>query len=184
MTPHDMQRGRRRFLRAASLTCAGICSIASPLAFATVRKPRQLAFLHTHTGERLEVTYADGFGYLDDGLAEINYLLRDFRTGEVHPIDTGVLDILHVAREGLSASDVFEVISGYRSRATNEMLRNRGHGVAKYSLHTQGRAIDVRLSTVPTHRLRKFCRGLKQGGVGYYPRSDFVHIDTGPVRIW
>ncbi len=179
MDRHDVRIGRRRFL---ALTGASL--IASPFAFATIPKPRELAFLHTHTGERLVVTYAEQSGYLPNGLAEINRLLRDFRTGEVYPIDTGVLNILYAAREVLLADGVFEVISGYRSTKTNEMLRHRGHGVAKHSLHMQGRAIDVRLSGVPTHRLREFCGALKRGGVGYYRQSDFVHIDTGPVRIW
>ncbi|MCZ6894928.1 MAG: DUF882 domain-containing protein [Gammaproteobacteria bacterium] len=184
MNPHDVRIGRRRFLRAASLTCLSVGLMGGPLAFGGVRKPRELAFFHTHTGERLKVTYADETGYLDDSLAEINRFLRDFRTGEVYPIDTAVLDILDAAREGLSASGVFEVISGYRSPKTNETLRQQGHAVAKRSLHMQGRAIDVRLSGVPTHRLRKFCRDLKRGGVGYYPRSDFIHVDNGRVRIW
>ena len=179
MNTHDSRIERRRFLCAASASL-----FVSPFAFANTPKSRQLAFLHTHTGERLNVTYADETGYLVEGLAEVNRLLRDFRTGEVYPIDTGVLNILFAAREGLSADSVFEVISGYRSPKTNEMLRQQGHGVAKYSLHMQGRAIDVRLSGVPTHRLRKFCRVLKRGGVGYYPRSDFVHIDTGRFRTW
>ena len=179
MNPRNLQIGRRRFLAAA-----GASLFASPLAFGSIPKPRELAFLHTHTGERLEVTYADETGYLNDGLAAINRLLRDFRTGEVYPIDTGVLNILYAAREALSADGVFEVISGYRSPKTNEMLRQQGHGVAKYSLHIVGRAIDMRLSGVPTHRLRKVCRVMQRGGVGYYPRSDFVHIDTGRFRTW
>lgn len=184
MNQHCVQPGRRRFLQAAGLTCASLGLIASPLTFAAVSKLRELVFLHTHTGEHLEVTYADETGYLDDGLAAINRLLRDFRTGEVYPIDTGVLNILYAAREALSSNGVFEVIFGYRSPKTNEMLRQRGHGVAKNSFHTVGRAIDVRLSDVATHRLRKVCSVMKRGGVGYYPRSNFVHIDTGRFRTW
>ena len=137
MYTHDSQIDRRRFLCAASASL-----FVSPFVFANTPKPRELAFLHTHTGERLKVTYADETGYLAEGLAEINRLLRDFRTGEVYPVDTGVLNILYKAREGLAVDGVFEVISGYRSPKTNEMLRQQGHGVAKYSLHMQGRAID------------------------------------------
>ncbi len=184
MNPNEAKSGRRHFLRAASLTCVSFGFAASPLALAAARKPRELAFVHTHTAERLNVTYADETGYLADALAEVNHFLRDFRTGEVHPIDTEMFDILDAARAELSPDGVFEVISGYRSPKTNEALRQQGRAVARRSLHMQGRAIDVRLAGVRTATLRKFCRNLARGGVGYYPRSDFVHIDNGRVRTW
>ena len=124
MNAHDLKIERRRFLQVVNTSL-----FLSPSVFATAPKPRELAFLHTHTGERLIVTYADEAGYLTSGLVGINRLLRGFRTGELHPIDTGVLNILYAARESLSADGVFEVISGYRSPKTNEMLRQRGHGL-------------------------------------------------------
>ena len=184
MTPHHAEPGRRRFMWAASLTCAGVALRASPMALAAVTKPRELAFFHIHTGERLYVAYADESGHLADALDDVNRFMRDFRTGEIHPISIEVLDILDAARAELAPEGVFELISGYRSPLTNEALRAQGGGVAKRSLHMQGRAIDVRLAGVPTARLRKFCRMLARGGVGYYPHSDFVHIDNGPVRTW
>lgn len=146
--------------------------------------PFELAFHHLHTGERLEAPFARGDALIPDGWAAINHLLRDFRTGDVHPIDPEVLLILHAARAALNPNGIFEVISGYRSPKTNEMLRASSSGVAKKSFHMQGRAIDVRLRGVSTSALRDFCRKLGRGGVGYYAKSDFVHLDNGRVRSW
>ncbi|WP_332460900.1 YcbK family protein [Thauera sinica] len=117
-------------------------------------------------------------------LQRIDRLLRDFRTGEVQAMDPQLFDILHALRITLGGG-TFEIISAYRSPATNDMLRKTGGGgVAKRSLHMDGRAIDVRLPGVPTTSLRDAAIGLGLGGVGYYPESDFVHIDTGAVRAW
>ena len=144
----------------------------------------ELAFYHLHTGERLEAPFARDDALVTEGWAAINHLLRDFRTGDVHPIDPEVLFILHAARAALNPNGVFEVISGYRSPKTNEMLRAGTSGVAKKSFHMQGRAVDVRLQGVRTDALRAFCRKLGRGGVGYYAKSDFVHLDNGGVRSW
>jgi len=173
---------RRWFLQ--SIACASAGLIVSPSLLAANHQARELAFVHTHTGERLKIQYSDEYGYLPDGLAEINYFLRDFRTGDVHPIDTGLLDILNELRQGMSKSGVFEVISGYRSPKTNESLRANGSDVAKHSLHMQGRAIDIRLTGVDTSKLRNYCISMERGGVGYYQKSDFIHVDTGRVRSW
>ncbi len=173
---------RRRFLQ--SMACTGAGLIVSPSLLAASHQARELAFVHTHTGERLKIQYSDEYGYLPDGLAEINYFLRDFRTDDVHPMDTGLLDILNELRQGMSKSGVFEVISGYRSPKTNESLRANGSGVAKHSLHMQGRAIDIRLTGVDTSQLRNYCISMECGGVGYYQKSDFIHVDTGRVRSW
>ena len=144
---------------------------------------RSLAFHHTHTDEQLSVTYfADGH-YVVDSLFRIDHLLRDFRTGEIYPIDADLLDTLHILRSACGGG-TFEVISAYRSAATNAMLQARGDGVATNSLHLQGRAIDVRLTGCDTARLREAAIALARGGVGYYPVSDFVHLDTGRVRVW
>lgn len=180
MASHDIDR--RRFLRAATVLAVG--GAVAPSARAAARRPGELSFHHIYTGEKLSVAFADTQGYLEDGLSEVDRFLRDFRTAEVHHIDPGVLDILNAARLALKPDGVFEVISGYRSPKTNAMLRSQGRGVAKRSLHTQGRAVDVRLSGVPTATFREFCLKLKRGGVGYYPKSDFVHVDTGRVRFW
>lgn len=145
---------------------------------------RALRFLHTHTGERLSVEYATGSRYLPDALASVNQFLRDFRTGEVHDIDRGLLDLLHGLAGLTGTTRPFEVISGYRSPATNASLRNRSEGVAARSLHMVGQAIDIRLADVPLPKLRKAALAAGRGGVGYYPASNFVHADTGRVRSW
>ena len=173
---------RRRFLQ--SMACASAGLFVSPSLLAANHQARELAFVHTHTGERLKIQYSDEYGYLPDGLAEINYFLRDFRTDDVHPMDTGLLDILNELRLGMSENGVFEVISGYRSPKTNESLRANGSGVAKHSLHMQGRAIDIRLTGAETSQLRNFCISMECGGVGYYQKNDFIHVDTGRVRSW
>jgi uncharacterized protein YcbK (DUF882 family) len=145
---------------------------------------RSLRFYHTHTSEKLDVTYAEHGAYIPAALDEINRLLRDFRSGDVHPIDPGLLDILYGIRERTEAGTRFEVISAFRSPATNELLRHRSQGVAQKSLHLRGQAIDVRLSGVQTRHLRRAAMAMARGGVGYYPSSDFVHLDTGRVRAW
>lgn len=145
---------------------------------------RTLDFVHTHTGERLAVEYFGGGEYVPDALAEVNHFLRDFRTGDVHPIDPGLLDVLHALTDLTTSARPFQVISGYRSPATNEMLRHRSEGVAAGSLHMQGQAIDIRLADVPLATLRRAALAVRRGGVGYYPASDFVHVDTGRVRTW
>jgi uncharacterized protein YcbK (DUF882 family) len=145
---------------------------------------RAVSFLHTHTGERLRAEYYVGGQYLPECLARVNYLLRDFRTGEVHPIDRALLDILFILQRESRQRTSFEVISGYRSPVTNAMLRKTTEGVAQHSMHVVGRAIDVRLEGFPTAQLHTLARSLARGGVGYYPRSNFVHVDTGRVRFW
>jgi len=155
----------------------------TPLARAAFEAPRALDLLHTHTDEKLSVVYYDKGGYLPDALRAVDKLLRDFRTGESHPIDAQLLDILH-ALGTAAGGGTFHIISGYRSPATNATLADKSAGVARNSLHMQGRAIDVRLGGRDTAQLRDAAIALSQGGVGYYPASDFVHLDTGRVRRW
>lgn len=175
---------RRLFIKRAALVTVAPAVLTLPRYAMATTGPRELAFAHLHTGETLHVAYAGSAGLLSDGLAEINQLLRDFRTGEVHPIEPDVLEILHAARTALKPNGVFEVISGFRSSKTNEMLRTSTSGVAKKSLHMEGRAVDVRLRGVSTTALRDCLRALGRGGVGYYASSDFVHVDNGRVRYW
>ena len=132
----------------------------------------------------LDVAYHENGAYLPDALSELDFLLRDFRSGKVVPMDSVMLDFLHAAQQRLGSNGVYEIISACRSSDTNEMLRRRGGGVAKRSLHLQGRAIDVRLTDADTRDLRRAARELARGGVGYYAKSDFVHLDTGRVRWW
>lgn len=150
----------------------------------TAAEPRVLRFAHLHTGERLEVEYFRAGNYLDDALGAVNQLLRDFRTGEVGTMDPALLDLLHGLRQRTGSARPFEIISGYRSSATNRMLHERSSGVATGSLHLKGQAIDIRLADVPLRQLRDAALAAGRGGVGFYPGSNFVHVDTGRVRRW
>ena len=145
---------------------------------------RQLSMFHTHTAEELSVTYyADG-EYIASALDELNHFLRDFRTGDEIEMDPGVFDILFDIQTKSGSTGVYEVISAYRSPATNEMLRGSSGGVARNSQHLLGKAMDVRLTDLDTATLRDVALSLQHGGVGYYSESDFVHVDTGRVRRW
>lgn len=167
---------RRRFVTALAALPVAARAGSEP--------PRVLAFSHLHTGERLEVEYFNRGDYLSDGLAAVNRLLRDFRTGDVGAIDPALLDLLHGLRGRTGTRRPFQIISGYRSPATNRMLHERSGGVATKSLHMSGQAIDIRLADVPLATLRDAALTLGRGGVGFYPGSDFVHVDTGRVRAW
>jgi uncharacterized protein YcbK (DUF882 family) len=178
----QMIYSRRAFL---GLVLAATPAIAAPRRLlAESASARALRFTHTHTGERLVIEYFSGGAYLPDALATVNYFLRDFRTGDVHAIDPELLDLLHRVAATVETSKAYQVISGYRSPATNEMLRHRSEGVAAGSLHIKGQAIDIRLADVPLPKLRLAAVDVRRGGVGYYPASDFVHVDTGRVRMW
>ena len=182
MTFPDGPGARRRMLVAALALAPIGLAMARPAA-AQESAERILALDHTHTGERLRVTYFARGEYVPGSLARVEWLLRDFRTGDAHPIDRRLLDTLHALGVACGGG-AFEIISGYRSPQTNAMLRNAGGGVAKRSLHMEGRAIDVRLAGVGTARLRDAAIALARGGVGYYPDSDFVHLDSGRARVW
>ncbi len=145
---------------------------------------RELSFYHTHTGKSLSILYHDGTSYLNPALQEINQFLSDFRSGEVHPIDTRLLDALYLLQKKTGSENSYEIISAYRSPKTNAKLRNKSNGVAKRSLHMQGKAVDIRLRGINTKELRNKAIAMKVGGVGYYRRSDFIHLDTGRVRYW
>jgi uncharacterized protein YcbK (DUF882 family) len=151
------------------------------------RRERVLSLFHTHTGERLTTSYCCDGVYQPDALSQINHLLRDFRQNEVKPIDPQLLDLLHELGGTLDVDAPFHIISGYRSPVTNAMLRERGGehtGVASKSLHMVGKAVDIRVPGVRLDDLRAAATSLKLGGVGFYPSSNFVHVDTGRVRYW
>jgi uncharacterized protein YcbK (DUF882 family) len=159
-------------------------SLALPFAPAAwAAAPRAISLYHTHTSERLNVVYYEGGEYVPDALTELNSMLRDFRTSEVCQFDPALFDQLH-ALNLACGEGTYEVVSAFRSAQTNSMLRQQSRRVAKDSLHVRGRAIDVRLSGRETRRLRDAALSLRQGGVGYYARSNFVHLDTGAVRSW
>jgi len=146
--------------------------------------PRELRFYHTHTGERLSIAYRNASGYLTESLAELTRFLADFRTGDRKPIDPALFDILDGVQRLTASNGTWEIISGYRSPETNAALRSHSRGVAEHSLHIEGRAIDVRLTSAKTASLRDAALAMKSGGVGYYADSNFVHLDTGNTRSW
>jgi uncharacterized protein YcbK (DUF882 family) len=182
--------GRRQILKLGLLTAAATALPRRSLAADTTitrAADRRLSFFNTHTGEDLEALYCCDGEYVPHALDTINHILRDFRVNEVRPIDPRLLDLLHRLGEELGARTPYHVISGYRSPKTNAMLRAQGGsttGVASRSLHMVGKAIDVRVPGVDLARVRDTARRLRIGGVGYYPASDFVHVDVGRVRYW
>lgn len=171
---------RRQLLR-SGIGAAAAFAAGPALAMAESRK---LAFVNTHTGESLTVSYFHAGSYDATGLDQVARVLRDHRTGDIHPIDPALLDLLHDLQALAGRDDAFEVISGYRSPKTNSMLNARSSGVATRSLHMDGKAIDIRLPGFQTRKLQQLAISLKRGGVGYYAASDFVHVDTGRVRYW
>jgi len=150
----------------------------------TSNDARSLSFYHTHTGKALSIVYYKDGAYVPRALADIDDFLRDFRNGEEHHIDPHLLDVLYDIKLKTRTHEPFQVISAYRSPETNRMLRDTTVGVAKDSMHLRGQAIDVRLSDVPLDTLRGVALDLKRGGVGFYPESQFVHVDTGRIRYW
>ena len=145
---------------------------------------KMLSFEHTHTGDKLKLTYFERGSYIKDALQEINYLLRDYHTDDIHPIDTALLDQLFDLKQTLGVNKPFHIVSGYRSPFTNAQLRKHSHGVAEHSFHMQGRAIDIRVEGVQTKTIRNAALAMARGGVGYYPHNNFVHLDTGEFRTW
>lgn len=137
-----------------------------------------------HTGERLNAAYWSNGDYSSSGLKQFNRLLRDHRQNESTRMDPKLLDLVHKLKEKLNYNGEIQIISGYRTAKTNAMLRSRSSGVAKRSYHTRGMAIDLRMPGVPLSKVRRAALDLRLGGVGYYPKSNFVHVDTGPVRRW
>lgn len=178
---HSQRVSRRALLK---LGAFGVASFAARGALAEPERERALKFVHTHTGESARVVYWAGGKYLPDGLAEIDHVLRDHYSGDVHAIDSSLLDVLHQLGQQLETAQPYHVISGYRSPATNAALAARSGGVAQHSLHMAGQAIDVRLPGCELRSLRDAALGLHAGGVGYYAGPDFVHIDVGRVRRW
>lgn len=174
---------RRRFLQ---IGLGATASLAMPNAFANaLRQPeRSIALLNLHTGEQVKATYWAEGEYQPDELSAIHRVLRDHRTGDIHEIDSDLIDMLNLLHQKMHGKQPFHVISGYRSPKTNAMLRQNSNGVAKKSLHMQGRAIDIRLPGRELTELRKTAQQMKVGGVGFYPGSDFIHVDTGRVRSW
>jgi uncharacterized protein YcbK (DUF882 family) len=151
---------------------------------AAVLGARRLSFYSLHTEELLSTVYWQDGGLVPAARAEIDWHLRDFRTGDIHVIDPNLLDLLHQLGRALAYHGPIHVISGYRSPKTNAMLAAQSGSVAKNSYHVRGMAIDIRLPGRPLREVQQAALDLGLGGVGFYPKSDFVHVDTGPVRSW
>ncbi len=177
---------RRRFLQ--WMTAGSVAAVAfTPTAKADIATnflPRELAFYNTHTGEEMSLTYFEQGQYLTEALQEIDNLFRDHRTGEVYQIDANLLNVLYKLKEVLEIDRPFHIISGYRSPSSNADLYARTDGVARHSFHMEGKAVDIRVEGLDTRILRDAAISLQQGGVGYYPSSNFVHVDTGLARYW
>lgn len=184
-----MANPNRRQILKHSMGIAGLLLPAAGGALASSRlsitSERHLSFNHLHTRERTALVYAIGDQFVPSALSRLDHFLRDHYSGEVGRMDPELYNLLHRVRLELASTRPFDVISGYRSPHTNETLRTtRGGGVARRSLHTEGKAIDIRLPGVALTDLRDAAISLKGGGVGFYPRENFVHIDTGRVRHW
>lgn len=182
----DIVLSRRRFVR--HLACGSLLTLGAPIIAEAAKNHfpthKTLAFQCVNTGDKLKLTYFEKGRYIRSALREIDYVLRDFRTGDVHRIDPRLLDQLHDLKMMLGVHRPFEIISGYRSPVTNAHLHKHRSGVASNSLHMQGRAIDIRLDGFDIKHLRNAAVAMHRGGVGYYPKSGFIHLDTGKFRTW
>jgi len=170
-----------------------ICVFALLLLFALAILPgapislpdRHLRLFHTHTGEHLDVVYKHDGSYVPGALEKLDHFLRDHRTGDVHHYDPRVFDLLTDLTQAIGRPNAeIQIICGYRAPKSNEFLRTHTSGVAKHSLHMQAEAIDIRLPGTRTSKFRDAALALGRGGVGYYPVSDFIHVDVGRVRRW
>jgi len=182
---------RRRFLRQSLSAAAAVGlgtvasnSFASALTAPIFDPDRKLRFVNTHTWEKLDVVYWSQGHYITESLQQINHLMRDHRANESIDIDTRLIDDLHQLYGLLESNERIHVLSAYRTKATNARLRKRSRGVAKFSLHMEGRAVDISLPGRSADQVRQAALSMNAGGVGYYASSGFVHIDTGTVRNW
>ncbi|HEU5046501.1 MAG TPA: DUF882 domain-containing protein [Rickettsiales bacterium] len=157
--------------------------MAAVHAFAEEEK-RSLHFYNVHTGESLKTVYWEQGVYVSDAMKDIAYIMRDYRSNDMIDIDPHLLDVIALLHKNLDSRKPFDVISGYRTPRTNAYLHKHTGGVNPNSLHMQGKAIDIRLDDCRLRQVRDMATSMHKGGVGYYPGSDFVHIDTGPVKHW
>ncbi len=184
-TPLFPRRIGRRSVLAGLGAATGLAATAPwrPV-HAALPAERRIRLLNIHTGETINTVYRSPEGYNIAALDSINHVLRDFRTGDVHPISPALLDLVTDLSVKLGATEPFDVISGYRSPATNGMLAAHGSGIAKKSYHTKGMAIDLALPRRDIRDVHHAAKELRMGGVGLYLASGFVHVDVGPVRSW
>ena len=173
---------RRTFLKMGAT--AALSLLPCPAMAVRVPEHQILSFYNIHTGESLSTCYRSHGKLIHRAVGRISTIMRDHRTGEIKPVDPDLLDLLHRIVMKIKTSEPISIISGYRSPQTNAALRRVTRGVAKNSLHMEGRAIDIRIPGYNTQEIRELAIALHSGGVGYYPKSDFVHLDTGPVKVW
>jgi uncharacterized protein YcbK (DUF882 family) len=171
-------------LQRAPLAAPAIHTPQAKALAAAAADVRRVVLHNLHTGDRLDAVYWQGGAYVSDALAEAQRVLRDWRNGEEHVMDPKLFDVLHGISGKLETTKPFQIISGYRSPQTNAMLHARSSGVAAHSQHMLGKASDVRIEGIELKDLHKAALGLKAGGVGYYPVSNFVHVDVARVRAW
>ncbi len=173
---------RRDFLKgAAGMTLSGLL-LPSNL-FGGNEDIRKIHIFNIHTGKSINAVYYENGAYVSDAIYEIYEVMEDYRRHEIREIDNNLIDLLHVIQKYAGGLPI-ELLSGYRSPETNNELRRHRRGVAKHSYHVLGKAADIRIPKVPLHLLKRIAMHLRKGGVGYYPRSGFVHVDVGPVRHW
>lgn len=177
---------RKRF--AGRWFAASLLILLSVTALATADSAQpeyRLRLFHTHTGQRMDIVYRRGDHYIPEALTRLDEYLRDHRTGDLHHYDPRVFDLLNDldTKLGRPGAEI-DIVCGYRSPWSNEFLRTHGHGVAEHSLHMQAMAIDIRMPGIRTLSLRDAALSMRRGGVGYYAKSDFVHVDVGRVRRW
>jgi uncharacterized protein YcbK (DUF882 family) len=185
-SPATYRISRRRLLRLGLLAAAVPCVSAPALALERPGQQgeRSLDFYNVHTGESLTTVYWIKGTYVPAALRDIDYILRDHYSDQVKPIDPQLLDLLYMLDRLVGLRDAFHILSAYRSPATNAMLRLSHTGVAEHSMHVEGKAVDVRFFGRDLLLVHRLVMDLQWGGVGYYPRASFVHLDTGPVRFW
>ena len=177
---------RRDFLKIGFMVTGAVINPFSAQAAFDSRpgEVKKLAFYNTHTAERLRVCFCRSGKYDAGALTKINHILRDHRSGKIKEIDVQLLELLHAISNKTKSQAPFHIISGYRSATTNKTLRKKNKGVASRSMHMLGKAIDIRIPGFSTRQLRNVARKIKGGGVGFYPKSNFVHVDIGRVRYW
>lgn len=180
---NDLLISRRHLL---GIGAGALVSLSPITTLAATRGvPHRSVFLRDmRTSESLDVVYWEGGRYIPESLRRINHILRDHRTGETAPMKVRLLDLLYTLHKRLGTSTPISVVSGYRSPQTNALLRRQKRGVAKNSFHIAGMAVDIKIPGYSTEQIAGLAKNLKGGGVGYYPRSGFVHVDVGPVRSW
>ena len=176
---------RRSFLTRSSMAAVGALLLPSTQSVASMLSTeRTLSFHNVHTDEELTIRCCPEKDYDRETRLRFSSLLRDHHADEVREMDAGLIDIFFALSAFTGSNGTFKILSGYRSPETNSWLRRFSHGVAEHSMHIEGKAVDIRMDDLSTREIRQAGMALAMGGVGYYPRSDFVHLDTGRIRHW